>query len=405
MVQALAALIPNLRYPRPALLFAVLFTAGTSVPLATAGPRARDLGVPFDGTPGPLNTITDVVGVEVGFTTVIEGSGKGDDWARTGVTVVFPLGKDDLAGVPAACFAFNGVGEMTGTHFVQEYGILYTPILITNTLSVGVAHDTYLRWARERIDSPADLVARALPVVAETWDGFLNDIYGFHIKPDHVLAALGSARSGVIAEGNIGGGTGMRAFQFKAGTGTSSRTVEIDSASYTLGVLVQANFGRRHELCIAGIPVGKLITDLMPSGGDDRDGGGSIIAVVGTDAPLLPHQLQRLARRAALAIGRVGGVSNNTSGDLFMAFSTANATRFGDSPVRSYTALAHEIIDPLFAATVQATEEAIINSLVAAETMSGVGGRTVHALPHDRLRQILAMYPQLPPEVRNHHGN
>jgi L-aminopeptidase/D-esterase-like protein len=377
---------------------ALVFLTGFQAVTATAENRARDLGVPFAGKPGPLNAITDVAGVEVGVATVIAGDGDlrvGEGPVRTGVTAIFPLGKKALAGVPAASFSFNGVGEMTGCHFLREYGTLYTPVLITNTLSVGAVHDAYLRWARERIASRSDLVARALPVVAETWDGFLNDIYGLHLRPDHVFAALDSAQPGPVAEGNVGGGTGMRAFGFKAGTGTSSRVVRIGAERYVVGVLVQANFGKRHELRVAGVPVGREITDLMPDGGTAHADGNSIIGVIGTDAPLLPHQLQRLARRAALAIGRLGGVSHNTSGDLFLAFSTENPTRFEDTVVHSFSALAHEAMDPLFSATVQATEEAVVNSLIAAETMVGVNERTVFALPHDRLQEILKKYGRL----------
>jgi L-aminopeptidase/D-esterase-like protein len=354
-------------------------------------PRARDLGVPFDGTPGPHNAITDVAGVEVGMTTLISGKGPlvvGQGPVRTGVTAVFPRPKGERNQVFAAWSALNGNGEMTGTTWLEESGFLEGPVLITNTHSVGAVHAAVIAWQRERMGDK--LPSWSLPVVAETWDGDLNDINGFHVKPEHVFQALDGARSGPVAEGNVGGGTGMIVHGFKGGTGTASRRVRVREASYLLGVLVQANYGDRDQLTIAGVPVGREMPDLTPGAGEDD--GGSIIVVIATDAPLLPHQLKRIAERASLGIGRTGGLGANGSGDLFIAFSTANAgAAAGDGPVR-IEMLPNDRIDPLFAATVQATEEAIVNALVAAETMEGIDGRVVRALPHDRLREILRKY-------------
>ena len=357
--------------------------------------RARDLGIPFDGTPGQLNAITDVAGVEVGYATLISGEGKlvaGKGPVRTGVTAVLPRGKDSTDQTFAGWFTLNGNGEMTGTTWVEESGFLEGPVMITNTHSVGVVRDAVIAWQMKR--QGKTFQPWSLPVVAETWDGFLNDINGFHVRPEHVLQALDGARSGWVAEGNVGGGTGMVAHQFKGGTGTASRRLDPADGGYTLGVLVQANYGGRSGLTIAGVPVGREIADLMPKEGAAPDTG-SIIVVVATDAPLLPHQLKRLARRASLGIARNGGLGGNSSGDIFIAFSTANPGAAKNAGTVGLQMLPNDRINPLFAATVQATEEAIINAMVAAETMTGVNGNTVYALPHDRLREALRKYNRL----------
>jgi L-aminopeptidase/D-esterase-like protein len=360
-----------------------------------AKPRARDLGVPFEGTPGRLNAITDVAGVEVGLTTLISDEGKlsaGKGPVRTGVTAVLPRGRDSTDQVFAGWFTLNGNGEMTGTTWVEESGFLEGPVLITNTHSVGVVRDAVIAWQMRR--QGKTFQPWSLPVVAETWDGFLNDINGFHVKPEHVHQALDGARPGAVAEGNVGGGTGMVAHQFKGGTGTASRRLDEAAGGYTVGVLVQANYVARSGLTIAGVPVGREIADLMPKEGAQPDTG-SIIVVVATDAPLLPHQLKRLARRAALGIARNGGIGGNSSGDIFIAFSTANTGASKNAGTVNLQMLPNDRINPLFAATVQATEEAIINAMVAAETMTGVNGNTVYAIPHDRLREALRKYNRL----------
>lgn len=360
--------------------------------------RARDLGIPFDGTPGAWNAITDVQGVEVGYATIVRGSGKlvaGKGPVRTGVTAIFPRGKNSRVRVFGAWYGLNGNGEMTGTTWLEESGSFGTPVMITNTHSVGIVRDAVIEWATQKATGDGYTGDFSLPVVAETWDGFLNDINGFHVKKEHVFQALESAVSGPVAEGNVGGGTGMIAHGFKGGTGTSSRKLPEDAGGYTVGVLVQANYGSRELLRIAGVPVGREIVDLRPSRGAPADGGGSIIVVVATDAPLLPHQLKRVVRRVALGIGVVGGRGENSSGDIFLAFSTANPEIVGsDGPV-AVTMLPNERINPLFRAAVDATEEAIINALIAAETMVGRDGNTVHAIPHDRLRETLKRYNRL----------
>ena len=357
---------------------------------ADARPRARDLGVPFDGTPGPLNAITDVGGVEVGHTTLISGEA-----VRTGVTVVLPQGKGNKNQVFAAWFTLNADGEMTGTTWIEESGILEGPIAITNTHSVGTVHQAVIEWSVRNVEG----LNWSLPVVAETWDGGLNDINGFHVKPEHVFQAIETASAGPVEEGSVGGGTGMRAYQFKAGIGTSSRLVKTEHGDFTVGVLVQANYGVRSQLRIAGVPVGREITDLMPerrSPGDRPDGDGSIIIVIATDAPVLPHQLKRIAKRASLGLGRNGSIATNGSGDIFLAFSTAHkdiGTEEGG--LYDLKMLGNSELTPLFGATVEATEEAVVNALVAAETMTGREGYTVHALPHERLREILRRYNRL----------
>jgi L-aminopeptidase/D-esterase-like protein len=384
----------NIFRPATLLLFLFCLHAVTAVAyVATGAIRARDLGIPFDGIPGELNAITDVRGVEVGQTTLIEGDGKlivGQGPVRTGVTAILPLGKEKRnTPVPAAVFSFNGNGEMTGSEWVEESGFLEGPVLLTNTHSVGVVRDAVIGWGTSKLP-PADF---DLPVVAETWDGQLNDINGFHVKKEDVFRALDGAKGGAVAEGNVGGGTGTRAFEFKAGIGTASRLVRKNDSRFCLGVLVQANMARRENLVVAGVPVGKEITDLQPVVHPAQEREGSILVVVATDAPLMPNQLKRLAKRAALGIARTGAVSTNSSGDLFIAFSTI-VPAFADGR-QHWSTLSNDDLDPLLAATVEATEEAIINSLVAAKTMRGINDNTFYALPHDRLREILGKYNRL----------
>ena len=354
-------------------------------------PRARDLGVQFDGTPGPLNAITDVQGIEVGVTTLIADAGAGGEGAvRTGVTAVLPRGKASNDPAMAGWFSLNGNGEMTGTTWIEEAGFLEGPVFITNTHSVGVVRDAAVVWS---VKHGTTFQPWSLPVVAETWDGALNDINGFHVKPDHVFQALDTARGGAVPEGNVGGGTGMICYEFKCGTGTASRRVAGRAGGYTVGVLVQANHGRRAELRISGVPLGReLPLPARVAGPADDPELGSIIIVVATDAPLLPHQLQRLARRASLGLARTGATSGNGSGDIFIAFSTANPGAARSDDVAQVSMLSNARISALFTATVEATEEAIVNALVAADTMTGIGDLTVEALPHDRLREIHAKY-------------
>ncbi|MCI0347949.1 MAG: P1 family peptidase [Acidobacteriales bacterium] len=368
---------------------------------AQTKPRARDLGVPFEGTPGPLNAITDVKGVEVGVTTLITGEGQlkvGSGPVRTGVTAILPRGKASTDQVFAAWFSINGNGEMTGTTWIEEGGFLEGPVFITNTHSVGIVRDAAIMWAVQHNKMPQPW---GLPVVAETYDGGLNDINGFHVKPEHVFKALDGASSGRVAEGNVGGGTGMTCYGFKCGNGTSSRKVSDQAGGYTVGVLVQANHGGRNQLRIAGVPVGAELSQQAPParpprpGNNDEEELGSIIIVVATDAPLMPHQLKRLARRATHGLGRTGATSGNGSGDIVIAFSTANPGAADAANIAQVTMVSNQRISSLFDATVQATEEAIINALVAAETMTGANGRTVQALPHDRLKEILKKYNRL----------
>jgi L-aminopeptidase/D-esterase-like protein len=361
--------------------------------VAQSKPRARALGVPFPGTPGPLNAITDVAGVEVGHVTVIEGTGPlvvGKGPIRTGVTAIFPRGKT-WAPVFAGWFAGNGFGEMTGAPWVVEGGVLGGPVMITGTYSVGVVRDAVNSWFHEVLQRE---IPWHQPVVGETSDAFLNDGLGQHITKAHVFQALNAARSGPVAEGNVGGGTGMVAHGFKGGIGTASRRV---AGTYLVGVLVQANYGTREVLTIAGVPVGREIVGAERARGTrppaDRDG--SIIVVVATDAPLLPHQLERVARRVPMGIARLGGVASNGSGDIFIAFSTANPGAAAERGVTAIAWLPNSDVTPLFEATVEATEEAIVNALVAAETMVGINGNTVPALPTDQLRAILAKYNRL----------
>jgi L-aminopeptidase/D-esterase-like protein len=418
---------PLLRAALAAATAAVLVVR--TVPAQAAGsssappkPRARELGVSalIGGTPGPLDAITDVAGVEVGHTTLVRGRGRlvvGQGPVRTGVTVVHPRGRSSADAVHGAWFTLNGNGEMTGTTWLEESGILEGPIAITNTHSVGEVRDAILKWQVRR----PGLQPWGLPVVAETYDGGLNDINGFHVKPEHVLSALDGATGGRVSEGNVGGGTGMRCHGFKGGIGTASRRIDAAFGGYTVGVLVQCNYGLRRDLRVAGVPVGEAIPDLLPCSaspdtavgrGVPRCGAttsvrppaaareielGSIIVVVATDAPLLPHQLKRVVRRVSLGVGRAGGFGGNSSGDIFVAFSTANpGTTMRDTGVVRLEAIPNARISPLFNATVQATEEAILNAMLAAETMTGADDHRVYALPHDRLLAALRTHGRVP---------
>jgi len=361
--------------------------------------------VPFPGTPGLHNTITDVAGIEVGYSTIIRGSGKnivGEGPVRTGVTAIFPRGKaKQFSPVFANWYSLNGNGEMTGTTWLTESGFLETPIMITNTNSVGEVRQAVLKWFVNTNWYKGEEWWYTYPVVAETYDGFLNDIYGFHVQEKHVIEAIEDAKGGQIAEGNVGGGTGMICLGFKGGTGTSSRVVQIGDSTYTLGVLVQANFGTRKSLKIGGIPVGLELADTfntelkIPPQSYRKEGDGSIIVVVATDAPLLPTQLKRIAQRVSLGIGNTGGYGSNGSGDIFIAFSTANPDAFSRDSTEGVSFLANDTISPLFEATVQAVEESIINALIAAETMEGINSNKSYAIPHDLLVQVLEKYNRI----------
>ncbi|GEM_PF-81446 len=364
----------------------------------TAAPgvvRARELGIPFEGVPGKFNAITDVAGVEVGHSTIISGEGelvRGKGPVRTGVTAILPRGKkyDPVFG---GTYALNGNGEMTGTLWVDESGYIESPICITNTHSVGTVRDALISWQVER--KLYDETDASLPVVAETYDGYLNDLNGFHVKKEHVYAALDGARSGPVAEGSVGGGTGMICHQFKAGIGTSSRVLDKKDGGYTVGVIVQANHGRRSTLSIAGVPVGKEMTEDMPVINSVVPGKeSSIIVVVATDAPLMPHQLKRLARRVPLGLARVGTVALNGSGEIFIAFSTANPETFDKQSVKIDT-IDNDSMNRLFEAVVQATEEAVVNSIIAGRTMTGINGNTAYGISHEKLREVLAKYNRL----------
>jgi len=388
--------------------------------LAQAKPRESDLRLPIGGTPGTFNAITDVAGVEVGHTTLISGSGPlvvGKGPVRTGVTVVHPRGRNNADPVFGAWFTLNGNGEMTGTTWLQESGYLEGPVAITNTHSVGVVRDAIIRWevSRKNVLQPW-----WLPVVAETYDGGLNDINGFHVKTEHAIAALDSARGGPVREGVVGGGTGMTCLGFKGGIGTASRVLTTDEGGFTVGVLVQCNFGSRRDLRIAGVPVGDEITDLTPCIANDRpvpagsrarrncstpaardeDAAdaeqGSIIVVVATDAPLLPHQLKRLVTRVSLGIGRQGGFGGNSSGDIFLAFSTANAGSWSSDSIAPLRMLINDGLSPLFKATAQATEAAITNALLAAETTTGADDLRIFAMPVDRMLAAMRKYGRMP---------
>jgi D-aminopeptidase len=402
---------------RTALVLAVLYGGGPAVGQETRRLRARELGVSalIGGQPGALDAITDVKGVEVGHTTLIEGEGRlvvGKGPIRTGVTVIHPRGKSSADPVFGAWFTLNGNGEMTGTTWLEESGILEGPVGITNTHSVGVVRDAILEW---QVSRPG-LQPWGLPVVAETYDGGLNDINGFHVKPSHVTSALDGASGAAVTEGNVGGGTGMTCLGFKGGIGTASRVLATNAGGYTVGVLVQCNFGARQDLRVAGVPIGEEITELRPcvalddpnvrpktprcgkepnqSVPRDEDQG-SIIVVVATDAPLLPHQLKRIATRVALGVARTGGFGGNSSGDIFLAFSTANPRTAGAEGVQRVEMIPNAAMNALFYGTVQATEEAILNAMLAATTMTGADGLRIHALPHDRLLAALRKYGRL----------
>ena len=360
--------------------------------------RARDLRLPFEGTPGKFNAITDVPGVEVGYTTLISGEGKlevGKGPVRTGVTAILPRGHASLNDpVYGGFFSLNGNGEMTGTAWMEESGFLEGPIIITNTYSVGVARDAVIVWRVKHGAADKTGYWWSLPVVAETWDGWLNDINGFHVKPQDVWHALDTAHGGMIEEGSVGGGTGMICYEFKGGNGTASRKIDIRVSkdappqSFVVGVFLQANFGRRPQLTIAGVQVGKQIP-----GEVYKDESGSCIAVVATDAPLLPTQLKRLARRVSLGLARTGTISGNGSGDLFVAFSTANPNVADPNQItHDVQTIPNDLLDPLFAGVVEATEEAVVNALVDNHSMTGRDNHRVEALPHDRLREIMKRF-------------
>jgi len=373
----------------------LLLLPSATLLLAQGDSRARDLGIPFDGATGSLNAITDVAGVEVGFTTLISGSGKlvvGQGPVRTGVTAILPRGKQSINDpVFAGWYSLNGNGEMTGTTWVEESGFLEGPVMITNTHSVGVVRDALIKWRFEH--GAADLSGYwwSLPVVAETWDGELNDINGFHVKPEDARHALDTAAPGPVAEGNVGGGTGMICNGFKGGTGTASRKLSAEDGGYTVGVLVQCNYGVQQQLRIAGIAVGRE----LPPGIPHKDDTGSIIVVVATDAPLLPSQLKRLARRVPLGLGRMGSYSGDGSGDIFIAFSTANPGAWGGGKIKQVNMLPNDDMNPLFLATVQSVEESVVNALVAAKTMKGINDFEVDAIPHEELQQVLKKYNRL----------
>ena len=364
-------------------------------------PRARDIGIPFNGITGKFNAITDVKGVEVGYSTIISGQGKnirGKGPVRTGVTAILPRGRNNNP-VFANWYSLNGNGEMTGTTWITESGFLETPIMITNTNSVGVVRDAVLKWFVKSNWYKEDYWY-TYPVVAETYDGDMNDIYGFHVKESNAYEALDGAKTGYIKEGNVGGGTGMMCLGFKGGTGTSSRVVRIKDLNYTIGVLVQSNFGSKRNLTIAGVPIGKELKDTMnyeikapPAYRDE--GSGSIIVVVATDAPLLPHQLKRIAARVPLGIGIVGGFGSNGSGDIFITFSTANPTAFQRKEFTKLDGMPNDLINPLFEATVQAVEEAIVNAMIAAETMEGINGNKAYGLPHNLVIDLLRKYNRI----------
>lgn len=373
----------------------VILLLTTLIGMAQTKPRARDLGVPFEGTPGKNNAITDVPGIEVGYQTIIEGTGKlepGKGPVRTGVTVILPKGKTPKS-YPAAWFSLNGDGEMTGIPNIEDYGLGYGPIGITNTNSVGTVRDAIGEWSYKKF-SQGDFIdfSFGLPIVAETWDGMLNDINGFHVKKEHVWEALDNAKAGPVQEGNVGGGTGMALYHFKGGSGTASRTFTIDGKQYTLGVFIQANFGGRSDLMISGVPVGKEIKDYKPILNNPKRKDGSAIVIVATDAPLLPSQLKLVAKRVTHGIARTGTFSNDSSGEIFLALSTAEPKINENGSLQTWEVLPKEKLNPIFRATVEATEEAIINTLVAAEDMEGINNNKFFALPHDVLQTVLKKY-------------
>ena len=374
------------------LLFGLLFLLSCKVNAQKdTSKRARDLGISFDGITGKNNAITDVPNLEVGYKTLIEGSGdlvRGQGPVRTGVTVILPRGKTDKS-YSASWFSLNGDGEMTGLPYIEDYGVGYGPIGITNTNSVGTVRDAIGQWCFKKFSKSGVIdFSFGLPVVAETWDGILNDINGFHINKQHVWEALDSSSGGRVKEGNVGGGTGMVCYEFKGGSGTSSRIITIDSVQYTLGVFVQANFGRRSELMIRGIPVGKEIRELEPVINAQTRKDGSIIVIVATDAPLLPNQLKLVAKRVTHGIARTGTFSHNSSGEIFLALSTSVPEYNKKEKKETWSVIPKWKLDNIFEATVEATEEAIINALIAAEDMQGINKNKVFALPHNRLKEI-----------------
>ena len=361
--------------------------------------RARDLGIPFNGITGEFNNITDVPGVLVGYKTIIQGEGKlieGKGPIRTGVTVVIPAGKDQRKAIPAAVYSHNGDGELTGSHYINDYGFLPSAIIgITNTNSVGIVRDAIGEWQVKNFAKLGSEDFRfGLPVVGETYDGGFNDINGLHVTKEHVFEAIDSSRAGIIEEGNVGGGTGMWLYEFKGGTGTASRVVEIDSTEYTIGVLTQANFGYREDLMVVGVPVGQHITDLQPVFNEPKQDG-SIIVIVATDAPLLPIHLKHIARRVTNGIARTGGFAGNGSGDIFLAFSTYQPAFNASFSKMSLSVLPKWYLDPIYKATVEATEEAIINALIAAETLEGANDNIMFECPEDRLINILKEYNRI----------
>ncbi|WKZ35504.1 MAG: P1 family peptidase [Anaerolineales bacterium] len=354
--------------------------------------RARDLGIPFEGDTGSYNAITDVKGVTVGYATVIQGKS-----ARTGVTILHPRGNKNHTPVYAGVHSFNGNGEMTGAAWVEEGGLLEGPIGITNTHSVGIVRDAIIAW---QVKNDAVYQRWSCPVVAETADAWLNDMNGFHVNEQHVLQALESAKSGAIKEGNIGGGTGMLCYEFKGGTGTASRKLPKKLGGWTVGALVQANFGRRYQLTIAGAPLGRHFKHDAPfTSGENpfRQDDGSLIVIIATDAPLLPHQLKRVAKRATIGMARTGSMGGNGSGDIFLAFSTANPqTAHGDKMgLSNIQTLSNDHIDPIFSSAAYTTEEAIINAMIAAEDMDGHQGVSIKALPHEELVNLLRKYKRV----------
>jgi D-aminopeptidase len=378
--------------------------------ITASAQRARDFGIPFDGRPGTWNAITDVPGVTVGETTIIRGDGpliKGQGPVRTGVTAILPRGQA-FDPVYANWYTLNGNGDMTGTHWITESGFLETPVLITNTGSVGTVRDAAWQWMdRHHYYEPFYKdYWYAYPVVAETYDGIFNDINGQHVTKEDVFHALDSARSGPVPEGGVGGGTGMMCYNFKGGTGTASRVLDKKDGGYTVGVLVQCNHGSRDQLTIAGVPVGRLLGDTLPyiieghsfgmNATPPRQETGSIIVILATDAPLLPEQLKRLAKRIPLGVTRTGGIGGNGSGDIFLVFSTANPHAFSRTENRQVTTLSNDRINPLLAATVEATEEAIVNALFAGKTLTGINGNTVPGLPKEAVVRMLKAYKRMP---------
>lgn len=364
--------------------------------------RARDLGINFEGTTGKYNAITDVDGVLVGHSTIISGEGEnvlGKGPIRTGVTAIFPSGKKKTP-LYANWYSLNGNGEMTGTTWITESGFLETPIMLTNTFSVGEVRQATLNWMVNTSWSDEDWWW-AFPVVAETYDGFLNDIYGFHVKEKHVLEAIDNATDKTVEEGNVGGGTGMMCFGFKGGIGTSSRVLKFPDTTYTVGVLVQSNFGAKSRFRVDGVPVGKVLKDTLnveykaPPKSRRKEGDGSIIVVVATDVPLLPHQLKRVAQRVPIGIGKLGGIGANGSGDIFIAFSTANKNAYIREGKTTVETIANDWMNDVFDATVQAVEEAVINAMLAAETMEGINGNKVYALPDELLIDVMKKHNRI----------